>query len=752
MSPSPGLRAPRRRLRSALAAALLALAPPLAGLPAAAQQFVNLRDADIRAFIQDAARVTGRTMIIDPRVQGKVSVVSERPLSRAQYFEMFLATLRANGFVAVPTQGGALRIQPLDTAATAATPRGGGANTFVTELLPVRSIDPQAAAETLRPLISREGQLTPSRQGRALVVVDFADNVRRIRQLLAQIDRDASTTRLVPLSNAGAREVADALGRLTGAGGQGGAPGGARVVAVDSANAIALSGEPAAVERLARLAADLDRRSGSAGEIRVLFLDHADAEQVLPVLLQLTGQGGSTVATRPRTNRGPTTRGLPVVRPTGGSLGAATRITLDAPPGEAAGAATPAPAAAGPAGPAGPGAGVLKGDVTISRFEGANALVVAGPPEAQRLIGEVVRQLDRRRAQVLVEAIIVEISDSAARQLGVQWLLSGTKDSRVPFGVTNYSNAAPNLLALTGAIYGDELFPEGSEALEQLRTAAVRSLLALTGGTFGFGGQTSDAVFGFVVNAVQSDTASNLLSTPSVMTLDNEEARILVGQEIPVTTGEALSPNFDNAFRTVQRQNVGIQLEVRPQINAGGTIRLFLRQEVSAVVGPVTNNSPDLILSKREIETTITVDDGQIVALGGLLDDAERRTIEKIPLLGDVPVIGELFKSRSRSRAKTNLMIFIRPTIVRSADDAQRVAAGRWDYVRDDMIARDPRREEPMLDELLREYLRTAAPQWSPPPAPAAAAVTEPPEIRSGQSTTVVRPAGAPPPAPPRRR
>lgn len=750
MPPVPGRRPAHPQLRAALAAALLALAPPLAGLPAAAQQFVNLRDADIRAFIQDAARVTGRTMIIDPRVQGKVSVVSERPLSRAQYFEMFLATLRANGFIAVPTQGGALRIQPLDTAATAATPRGGGANAFVTELLPVRSIDPQAAAETLRPLISREGQLTPSRQGRALVVVDFADNVRRIRQLLAQIDRDASTTRLVPLSNAGAREVADALGRLTGAGGQGGAPGGARVVAVDSANAVALSGEPAAVERLARLAADLDRRSGSAGEIRVLFLDHADAEQVLPVLLQLTGQGGSAAATRPRTNRGPTTRGLPVVRPAGGSLGAATRITLDAPSGEPASAATPAPAAAA-GGPAGPGAGVLKGDVTISRFEGANALVVAGPPEAQRLIGEVVRQLDRRRAQVLVEAIIVEISDSAARQLGVQWLLSGTKDSRVPFGVTNYSNAAPNLLALTGAIYGDELFPEGSEALEQLRTAAVRSLLALTGGTFGFGGQTSDAVFGFVVNAVQSDTASNLLSTPSVMTLDNEEARILVGQEIPVTTGEALSPNFDNAFRTVQRQNVGIQLEVRPQINAGGTIRLFLRQEVSAVVGPVTNNSPDLILSKREIETTITVDDGQIVALGGLLDDAERRTIEKIPLLGDVPVIGELFKSRSRSRAKTNLMIFIRPTIVRSADDAQRVAAGRWDYVRDDMIARDPRREEPMLDELLREYLRSSAPQWSPPPAPAAAAVTEPPEIRSGQSTTVVRPAGAPTPTPPRR-
>jgi general secretion pathway protein D len=728
--------------RIMLMAALLALATPVA----LAQQFINLRDADIRAFIQDAARVTGRTIIIDPRVQGKVSVVSERPLSRGQYFEMFLATLRANGFVAVPTASGALRVQPLDSAATTAAAPGGGANAFVTELLPVRSIDPQAAAETLRPLISREGQLTPSRQGRALVIVDFADNIRRVRQLLAQIDRDTSQIRLVPLTNAGAREVTDALTRLTGAANRDG-PGGARVVAVDSANAIALSGDPAAVDRLARLAADLDRRSGAAGEVRVLFLDHANAEQVLPVLQQLSGQGGAGPGPRTsRIGRGSTARTLPTVRPTGGTLAGNTRITTS---GDGGGAAEVV-AATGPVGASSgqPGAGVLKGDVVITRFEGANALVIAGPPEAQRLIGEVVRQLDRRRAQVLVEAIIVEISDNAAKRLGVQWLLSGTKDSALPFGVTNYSNAAPNLLALTGAVTGDALFPEGSEALETLRNAAVRSLLALTGGSFGFAGQSGDAIFGFVINAVERDTASNLLSTPSVMTLDNEEARILVGQEIPITTGEALSPNFDNAFRTVQRQNVGIQLEVRPQINAGGAINLTLRQEVSAIIGPVNDDATDLILSKREIETTITVDDGQIVALGGLLDDAERRTIEKVPFLGDLPVLGSLFRSKSRTRDKTNLMIFIRPTIVRTADDAQRVAAQRWDYARADQVLRDPVREEPMLDELLRDYLRTQAPQWAPPPGtvpPPSAASTAPPLVTGGSSTTVVRPAGAPP-------
>ena len=232
---------------------------------------------------------------------------------------------------------------------------------------------------------------------------------------------------------------------------------------------------------------------------------------------------------------------------------------------------------------------------------------------------------------------------------------------------------------------------------------------------------------------MRSDNQSNILSTPSLMTLDNQEARILVGQEIPITTGEALSDDFDNTFRTVQRQNVGITLEVRPQINAGGTIKLDLRQEVSSIAGPVSRNTDDLILNKREIETTITVDDGEIVGIGGLLDDNDRRTLDRVPLLGDLPIIGNLFRSRGRSRGRTNLMVFIRPTILRTAEDARTMSARRYDYARDQQLLSNPNRE-PTLDELVRDYLGTV-----PPAAP----------VEPQPTDSVVTPAEAPPRAGP---
>jgi general secretion pathway protein D len=235
------------------------------------------------------------------------------------------------------------------------------------------------------------------------------------------------------------------------------------------------------------------------------------------------------------------------------------------------------------------------------------------------------------------------------------------------------------------------------------------ALAGITGGVAGIGFRAGDALFGAILNAVRSDNTSNLLSIPSTFTLDNQEARFLVGQEIPITTGEALSPNFDNAFRTVQRQNVGITLQVRPQINAGGAIKMDLRVEVSSIAGPAAARSQDFILNKRESENTLVVEDGEIAVIGGLLDENERRTIEKIPLLGDLPVIGNLFRSRGRERNKTNLMIFIRPTIVRSPAEQRAVAARRYDYIRDQQQAQNPLRE-PTLDELVRDYMGTVPP------------------------------------------
>ena len=679
-------RACQRALVSAVLLVSVALSGPLHG-----QQTINLRDADVRAYIQDVARATGRTFIIDPRVQGKVSVVSERPLGREAYFELFLSTLRANGLVVTPAGGGAFRVQPVDGAAT--QPSGGGSSRdrFVTQVFRLDSIDAASAVETLRPLVSREGQVTANRSGNAVVVADYADNVARIRALLGQIDKDRQTTRIVPLKNAGAREIAASLNQFAAAapGGEG-APagrGGVQVVAVDSSNAVALRGDAIAVQKMAETVLELDRRAAAGADVRVIFLAHADAEKLLPVLQQLVGQAPTTTASA--------------------SLG---QSTTQQPFGNRAAAAA-APVQAATTTPM-PGATIGRGQAVIARYEGANAIIISAPADVQRQLGEVIRQLDTRREQVLVEAIIVEISDVVAQKLGVQFLLSGTGGSNIPFSVTNYSNAVPNLLTVAGAVAGEKTNP-GSTLTQTLRDAAVATLLGATGGTFGLGGNLgNNAIFGFVINAVKSDTNSNVLSTPSIMTLDNQQAKILVGQEIPISTGESLSNNFDNAFRTIQRQNVGIQLDVRPQINAGGTIKLALRQEVSSIAGPVSSTSSELILNKRELSTTVTVDDGQIIALGGLIDDNERRTIEKVPLLGDIPGLGALFRSRSRSRTKTNLMVFIRPTIVKSASDAQRLAAERFDYMRSAEIAQNGGNpsEATTLDTLVRDYLHTAPP------------------------------------------
>ena len=551
--------------------------------------------------------------------------------------------------------------------------------------------------------------MTANRAGNSLVVADYADNVRRIRGLIQRIDSDGAATEVIALRNAGAREIATSLQQLA-TGGQGGgenARSAVSIVAIDSSNSIALRGDSSTVSRFTAIARDLDKRAASGTEIRVLWLQHADAAKLLPVLQQLVGQAGAPVSTSGN------------------------------------GASDSAPAAAAQAAVSAPIAG--KAAPVIARYEGTNAIIISAPADLQRTLGEVVRQLDTRREQVLVEAIIVEISDTAAKRLGVQFLLGGKPGSNIPFAATNYSNAAPNILTIAGAIGARELNTStttvngnttttttNNAVSDQLAQAAVTSILGAAGGFGGFATSFGkNGIFGAIINAVQQDNKSNILSTPSVLTLDNQEAKLLVGQEIPITTGEKLSNTFDNAFRTVQRQNVGIQLEVKPQINAGGTVKLFIRQEVSSIAGPVSDRASDLILNKREIQTTVTIDDGQIIALGGLLDDNERRTIEKIPLLGDLPLLGQLFRSKARSRSKTNLMVFIRPTILRNAADSQELAARRYGYIRDTQLSLRPD-QEPSIDELVRDYMGAV-----PPVAPDQPDVV----ISEGKkSTTVIEP------------
>lgn len=727
----------RFKLSLMLAAALVS------ATPASAQYTLNVRDADIRAFIQDAARITGRTFVIDGRVNGKVSVVTDRPLSRSEYFEIFLSTLRSNGLVAVPGPNGAYRVQPIDGAAAQPGRIGSGGaaqNQFVTEIIRLRHIDAVAAVETLRPLVSPQGSLTANRNANSLVVADFADNIRRIRSLASSIDRDSSTSQIVTLKNAGAREIAAALQTLVPAAGEG-AKSPVAIVPIDSSNAIALRGDQALVARFVSMANDLDAKAAGGTELRVYWLEHANAETLLPTLQQLIG-GGSDPAQK---------AGLSPATSSSSSGSSSTPA--------------PAPAATTAVSTGGGGSGSIstRGPAIVTRYEGANAIIVAANSEVQRMLGELIRQLDSRRQQVLVEAIVVEIGDDAAKRLGVQFLLGG---KNIPFVATSYSNAQPNILTLGGAYAANQLSQQtttvnGTTTVTQtnsslgnsLQEAAAASLLTATGGFAGFAGDIGkNTIFGAIINAVKSDTTSNLLATPHIVTLDNQAAKFLVGQDVPITTGEKLGDNFENAFRTVQREEVGIKLEVTPQVNGAGEVKMFLRQEVSSVAGPVSSRNSDLILNKRAFETVLTVDDGEILAIGGLLNDDERKTIERIPLLSDIPLLGELFKSRSRTRSKTNLMVFIRPTILRNREDNAALTARRYGYIRDFQLRRNPD-EEPAIDTLVRDYLGAV------PPAPTAATAADItvgpvdlPALRGPEgsvSTTDVPPSISKAPAPP---
>ncbi|MGY0650326.1 type II secretion system secretin GspD [Luteimonas sp. A537] len=667
----------QRLLAIALALALVAHPAPFAFAQDTAG--VSAQDADIRAFIQDVARATGTTFIIDPAVQGSVNITRDVAMDEAELLGVLLAVLRANGLVAVSAGPGAYRVVP-DTAAAQLPGGGSGGSAFTTQVLPLSTVDARIAAETLKPLIGRGGVVVPTPQGNALLIADYADNIRRIRGLVAQIDSDTAGIDTVTLRNSSAREVAATVNQLFGGGeGRGGQ---LSIQPVEGSNSIVVRGAPTAVQRVVQTILELDRRAERTGGVRVVRLQHASAEQLLPVLQQLVGQtpDGEESAT--------------------GSAASATGVATDA---NAAQLITAVPGKR----------------PTIVRYPGSNSLIINADPETQRLLVDVITQLDTRREQVLVEAIVVEISDNAAKRLGAQLLIAGKEGSNIPFLATQHPGANPGIMPLAAGWYAEQRRGDDDDddngVLDLARQAAVQSLLGINGALGGIAGSNDNATFGLIIDAVNSDTASNLLSTPSILTLDNEEARILVGQEVPITTGEVLGDSNSNPFRTTARQDVGIQLEVTPQINAGGGITLTLRQEVSSIAGPVSDDFAELVLNKREVETRVLVDDGEIVALGGLLDQSDRNTVSKVPLLGDIPIVGHLFRHRSRSRDKTNLMVFIRPTIVRSTADAQAMSAGRWDYMRSQLPVMGER--DNALDELVREYLRTAPPMM---PAPAA--------------------------------
>ena len=635
---------------------------------------VSLREVDIRAFIEDVANVTGRTFVIDPRVAGKDTVIATEALSQKELFDVFQATLRVNGFVATPMSSGAYRIVPDEVAARDATAAcGQDGDRYVIDVIPLSHADAENVAAAIRPVLSARGSATTIRRGNSLVVVDFGSTVMRLRTIIKNLDRDPTELRSVRLTNSSAAEMARALQAVLTTEGQAQL----QVVPIPSSNTIVLRGENSALNRYAGLLQELDVQATTRRDVVVLPLKFAVADEVLPILQQISAS-----------MEGPATTG-----------------------------ADGAPAAGRRA--------------NIATHKATNSLIISAEPALQEALSDVVRSLDTRRQQVLVEAVIVEVSDAATKELGLQFLVAGNGDNAVPFMSTSYANTAPNLLAVTGALLlpGQASGENANPALADLQSAAVESLLGVSGGLFGVGGKTSNGtILGLIVNALKQDRDSNVLSTPSVMTLDNERASILVGQQIPVTTGEALGSNNQNPFRTINREDVGVQLEVTPQISAGGAIRLSIRQEVSSIFGPVTTTSTDLITNRREINSVVQVDAGQIIVLGGLIQEDVQKSKDGIPGLRDIPVVGGLFGSESTSRRRTNLMVFLRPTVVSSPEQAREATMRQYQAVQGfdglDMAIRE---------RVEREFLQTlssppvAEVQTAPPaPAPNTASSSQP--------------------------
>lgn len=615
---------------------------------------LNYRDAEIRAFIDDVAAITGRTFIIDPRVRGKVNVVSTESVSVEGVFQTFLSALKVNGFTLVPSANGAFKIVPDEIAAQDAGPvneeRAG--DTLVTRVFSLRYADPLAVQAAAKPFVFKNGRVFARRGMPVVIVTDYADNLNRIAQLVESMDVDHSVIRTLALENTSAGEMADIALRLAAQ------PGfddniqlSLTAMPLESSNTIILKGPADVIDTILPVIKELDENNASRGDLRVIYLKHASAEAMLPMLETVT-QSLSR-------------------RDAGGN-----------------------PISA-------------QGDVTLSAYTGANAIVINASSEMQQRIANVIGMLDVPRAQVLVEAIVVEVSDNAAKNLGVQYLLAGGDNSSIPFTIANYSNTAPNLLALAGALQlpdDDDGDSDTDTAAEAFSAAAVESLLGFNGFGLGIAGETDGGtIFGAVLNAVQQDSGSNVLSTPSIMTMDNEPAKFLSGQEIPISTGEALGAANTNPFRTIERKDVGVQLEVTPQVNEGEEIRLHIRQEISSIAGPVSSSFSELVTNKREIETTVSIQSGDIVVLGGLVQQDEITSVEKVPLLGDIPVLGRLFRSDSTRNNRTNLMIFLRPTIVRNASDAQALTSKKYDYIRGQQLQVNP--GGLTLDQLVNEVM-----------------------------------------------
>ena len=621
----------RYALLGGLFSSLSILAPVSAQDNTPDGHILNLTDVDIMILIEDVGTITGNSFVVHPDVRANVNVSSPTPLSTRGVFEVFLATLRVHGYAAVPEARNVYRIVPEELASLEANGRGAPDGVFFTEVFRLDYFNAVEAAKLVQPLLGPQGKVNASNTSNAVIIVERRSNIERVRRILSELDLDQTTTRTVKLTSMSVTEMQSILTDAFG-GGDGGARGPTPFSAVPApaSNAIIMRGTPEAVDNAAALVRQLDVPSEQKRETRVLRLSHAQAATVLPILNEISDavQDGQTV------------------RADGAAGGA--------------------------------------GGARIALHEPSNALIISAEPDVVAELAHVASELDVRRKQVLVEAIIVEVSDTAALELGVQFLVAGT-DGDLPLASSTFSSAAPNLLALTGALASDDVGGAfGDTSL--LQEAATASLLGLTGGTVGFGAERNGTLFSVVLNALEEDVQSNILSKPSILALNNETAEVSVGQEIPISSGQVLGDANVNPFQTTEREQIGVVLNVTPRIADDNTIQLTISQEVSSIASAIGTVTTDFILNQTTLNTSVIVDDGELVVLGGLIQAEDMVDREQVPILGDIPIAGRLFQFEQESRSTSNLMVFIRPTIIDSKEKAQAATTRNYNYIRAQQI------------------------------------------------------------------
>ena len=580
---------------------------------------LNYEDVDIKKVTQDIAQFAKKTIILDPRVKGKITIYSNAQLNRNQVWDVYLRTIQVNGFSAI-TDSGFVRIVP-ENEATRDNNKSALSGDYETAVIPLKNRSTEEILPMIKPITGRQSHLSSIPSINSILLVDKVNNVSRIKDLLVDLDKNnTAKISIFKLENLSSIEAVRILDKLKAQNN----PTINKFVAIPftPSNSVIISANELITNNISSTLKSLDADITLNDSLDVIYLKYAQAEDISSILNSVSGTFVSD------------TEGKKTV---------------------------------------------------ITHHEKTNSIIISSAEENINSIRNIVNKLDIRRAQVLVEAIVVDLSETAAKRLGVESVYTGDDTESIPIGITRFSGSGPDLLAITGAA--------ADEQDVTLTTTAISSLLNTQGLVAGFGDLTNgkDNFVG-ILNAIADDTNSNILSTPSILAMDNEPARLFIGQEIPITTGESLGTNNSNPFRTTSRQEVGIELEITPQINEGSSVILNIKQGVSGVAG-VAASGLDLVTNKREIETTVLVDNNQIIVLGGLIDEDSQEVISKVPILGSIPLLGRLFQSSSTTNQKKNLMVFLKPTILIDSESSQDISTEKYNYIKAQRLINDSSRE-----------------------------------------------------------